>query len=191
MSFPLAGVAVSALTQGIAFLYAQAGELLRRRRDRADAANRPGETAATGQERITIQVPPSLGGQVLVVSSNPAAVDAHASELLQLRSVLSNYVDGVQPLDPADPQLAQAVDELRGALEDIFGQHLTFAGEDRPATGQPVVRSWLKADTIRGSAKGVVVGQMTGGSATSEIDVRDVEAGADIEGVHIEKLGGP
>ena len=191
VQFPLASVEVSALTQGITFLYSQAGELLRRRRDRADAASQLDEanSAPPSTDRLTIEAPTALGGRLLQVAPDPAITNARAAELLRLCSALSNYVNGALPVDAADLELTQAVSELRDVLEDIFGQHLTFVGEDRPVTGEPAIRSRVRANTVRGVLNGVDVRRVARGSVDSGLDVGDVEAGAEVNGVRIDELG--
>ena len=191
MLFPFTGVEASALTQGISFFYSQAGELLRRRRDRADASRtlEKANPVAPGQEQLVIDVPRALGGLVLHVTPDPVITDARAAELLRLCAALSNYVNGALPVATDDPELTQTVIRLRGALEDIFGRYLTFVGEDRPASGEPVIRSRVNADTVRGQLTGVDVREVSRGSVHSELDVGAVEAGAVVNGVRIDKLG--
>lgn len=187
--FTLAGIGSAALAQGISFLYAQAGELIKRfqsRKDKPEAAPAPQAPA-----QITIQVPAVFGGQQLTVAPDPAVVEARAQELLRLRSALSNYADNVQPVDPEDAQLTRTVDELRTTLETIFGQHLTFAGEDRPATGQPVVMSRVQVETVQGRVTGVDAQEVVSGRIESEVTAKDVESGGDVTGIRIGTHGQP
>jgi hypothetical protein len=189
--FTLAGIGGAALGQGINFLYSQAGELIRRWQSRKDATKAAGSAAsAPAPDQITIQVPPILGGRVLTVAPDLVAVGDSAAQLLRLRAALSNYADGLQQIDPADPQLARTVDELRTTLEGIFGKHLTFLGEDRPTTGQPVVKSKIQVGSVKGSVTGVgVKGGVAAGRIESELTAGDVESGGSVTGVQIGTLG--
>jgi hypothetical protein len=186
MAIPLtlAGIGSVALTQGISFLYAQAGEVIRRWRGRKDTA--------AAAEPLTVQVPAALGGQVLTATPDLAAVEARSAELLRLRAALSNYADDVQPADPGDAQLIHSVTELRAALEAILGTHLTFTGEDRPATGQPVVIARVQVDDVQGTVTGVQVDDaMTGGRVDSSVTAADVKSGGSVTGVRVCRLGAP
>jgi hypothetical protein len=191
--FTLAAIGSVALTQGISFLYEQAGELIKRWRGRKDAATVGEPTAATpAQTQLTIQVPEALGGRDLTFSPDMRLVEAKAGELLQLRAALSNYADDVAPVNPSDSQLIQTVTELRAVLEAILGLHLTFEGENRPATGQPMVTSKVQVGSVEGTVTGVqVAGAVTGGRIDSDVKAADVRSGGSVTGVSIGTLGPP
>jgi len=133
---PLSAAALGAavLTQGIRFLYEQAEELLRRRRDRKQA------TAAAGP----VEIPPAeeagqvLAGQLTTSPVDEQALDQHADQLAKLWGLLAPYATGLKPVDPADRQLVEQVEAARRLLEQIYRQHITFTGEQRPATGTPL-----------------------------------------------------
>jgi hypothetical protein len=125
----------AALTQGIGFLYGQAGDLLRRRRERraqAAAPMTPMEIPQTGES-----------GQVLAGKVTPGPVDEealerHADQLAKLRGMLTPYREGDLPIEPGDGQLLERVEAVRLLLEQIYRQHLTFEGERRPVSGTPL-----------------------------------------------------
>jgi hypothetical protein len=165
----LAVLGVSALKQGIGFLYGQLGELLRRRRER-----RAQSGAATAGARET--PPPGEAGQVLDGSLatkplNEEALERHADQMAALRGLLLPYADGDREVDPANRQLLDQVDAARLLLEQIYQQHITFKGEERPATGSPlqsqtgdvgqyvgqVIASGERAVAIGGSATGTTI----------------------------------
>ena len=132
LSAAVLGAAV--LTQGIRFLYEQAGELLRRRRDHKQA------TAEAGP----VEIPPAeeagqaLAGQLTTSAVDEDAMDRYADQLARLWGWLAPYATGLTPVDPADRQLAEQVEAARRLLEQIYRQHITFTGERRPATGTPL-----------------------------------------------------
>jgi hypothetical protein len=186
--FTLAAIGGVALTQGISFLYTQAGELIKRWRGHKDAA----AAATPAQTQLTIQAPAALGGRALTVSPDLTLVATRAEELLRLRAALSNYADNVEPVNPNDSHLIQNVAELRAALEAILGVHLTFEGEDRPASGQPMVTSTVQVGSVEGTVTGVQVGgAVTGGRIDSDVTAADVRSGGSVTGVSIGTLGPP
>ena len=132
LSAAVLGAAV--LTQGIRFLYEQAGELLRRRRDRKQA------TAAAGSAEIPSagEAGRVLAGQLTTSAVDAQALDRYADQLARLWGLLAPYATGLTPVDPADRQLAEQVEAARRLLEQIYRQHITFTGERRPATGSPL-----------------------------------------------------
>jgi hypothetical protein len=155
-----------ALSEGIKFLYGQVTELLKRRRDRADQA-----TAAP--PTVPAEQPPALDGPMLARPVDLAVVDANQPKLLGLAGVLSNYATGLADPDPADRQLLEQVSALRALLELAYGQHLTFRGEHRPATGSPLpaeapaaVESYVANVNVSG-AGAVGVGRDNTGSITT------------------------
>jgi len=131
-------------------------------------------------------------GRALTVSPDLTLVATRAEELLRLRAALSNYADNVEPVNPNDSHLIQNVAELRAALEAILGVHLTFEGEDRPASGQPMVTSTVQVGSVEGTVTGVQVGgAVTGGRIDSDVTAADVRSGGSVTGVSIGTLGPP
>lgn len=100
-------------------------------------------------------------------------------ELELLRAALSHYASGAVPARPGDQQLLQTLDRSREALEDIYGQHLTFEGEDRPVSGASV-RQKLK--TVSGEVTGMDVEEILGEASVVQ-DVETVEPGANLIGM--------
>ncbi len=123
-----------ALTEGIKFLYGQTTELLKRRRDREQSAEGEGVTST----RIAVQRPELLDQPLSRVDVDLDVVAAHAEQFHELRGGLADYADGLADVDPTDVRLLKQVAALRALLELAYGQHLTFQGEQRPATGTPL-----------------------------------------------------
>ena len=116
----------AALTQGIGFLYGQAGDLLRRRRDRRAQAAAP----------TTPMEIPHIGesGQVLAGMVTPGPVDEealerHAEQLAKLRGLLTPYREGDLPIEPGDGQLLERVEAVRLLLEQIYRAFTILRGE--------------------------------------------------------------
>lgn len=168
----LAAVETATLTQGVAFLYTQAGELLRRRRDARDraAASRkePGEAAAAPEPESfpPLQLPDGVfepaGAQLSPV---PSALDRLADSLLQARRDVDDYVVGMAVLDRESQVALQAVDRLRRLLEEVYGTSVTFRGErQRPPGPATEVKARQIGVVLSGRVK--VKGDIAGGDIT-------------------------
>lgn len=133
----LASVETATLTQGVAFLYAQAGELLKRRRDardRAAEAQSHAERADPGETALPVLDASAQifeRAQAEVNAPVPAALDRLSTSLLAARRDVEPFVLGEADLDPVALATARAVDRLRCLLEEIYGTCLTFRGEQR------------------------------------------------------------
>src|SRR5579871_6136397 len=107
----LAVLGGAALTEGVKFLYAQAGEAIKRHNENKKAA----------QPAIAI---PSDGKVPDVIESEPQTLMIHTEalekvepELNQLRSALNIYGDGIVPLERTDTAALEKMDSLRLLLE--------------------------------------------------------------------------
>ena len=147
--FTFANVEVAAMTQGVAFLYAQAGELLKRRRQAKDRAEAAVTQQAGGEARLPLSDPlpplePPEGvfepAANAIVHPAPAIVDRLSDSLLEARRDVDDYVVGTAALDPRSLATVQAVDRLRRLLEEVYGAVLTFKGEQRVAAGDVTTR---------------------------------------------------
>jgi hypothetical protein len=116
-----------AAAEGIKFLYGQASELLKARRERARDAK--------------LHVP-IIANNVLVGTpgdvADGAVIDREGKSLGKLSGLLSPYALGHLDIDPTDPELAEQAIRLRGLLEAVYGQRFTFHDEDREPTGTAV-----------------------------------------------------
>ncbi|WBQ07070.1 hypothetical protein [Kribbella sp. CA-293567] len=146
-----------AATEGIKFLYGQAGELLKAWRERRK------------DEELEVPIAPA---EILDGTPGPATVDvavlaARHLELVKLAGALSPYAQGLAEIDLGDPELAEQAGQLRGLLEAAYGQRFTFRGESRESTGTRV-----SIRQVLGEVAGEVVGvQGTAGSdATVVVD---------------------
>ncbi len=163
----LAALGGAALTGGITFLYGQVTELLKRRRDRA-------EQAAAAEPPVVPGGPVEvLDGALVARPVDLTVVAGNEARLLELRRGLGDYADGLVTPDPADRRLLEQVAALRGLLELAYGQHVTFRGEQRPATGSPLqagtpaqVSSYVANVTASGPGA-VAVGRDNTGSITT------------------------
>lgn len=155
----------SALPAVLAFVFQRLGSLLDSR-------------GAEPEEDVT--APAGLVG-ALQLPLQPAQdiLQTRRAELELLQEALADYADGTMPARSSDQRFLRNLARARGALEDIYGQHLTFEGEDRPASG-PFVHQ--KVTTLSGEATGMHSGEITGNSRVIQ-DVETVDTGGKLIGM--------
>lgn len=125
------------LIQGFAFLYERLVDVLD-----GEGPGVSGAIVEPGQSGLDAAVGPLV--------PNPAVVKARRAAMTRLRTSLALIVAGEAP--QADVAFRQRLIELRETLEDVYGQRLTFSGEQRESTGTEGVRQEI--DTVRGLAVG-------------------------------------
>jgi hypothetical protein len=165
----LTAVGALALTEGVKFLYAQAGELLKYRRERKQAP----------ELRPPADV---LAGSVEPAHPNDERLEELEPELTAGWHALAAYAQGIDEIDPTDPELRRRVDDLRRALEVVYGQRITLQGEARPPSG-PLVENDVRAARakILDSRIGGIQGIPGGVGVRQDVDVTDAEiTGSDI-----------
>jgi hypothetical protein len=184
----LALVSSVVLTEGIKFLYAQAGEILRRRREKIDAAEGdPAQPNVT--DRVDIELPDAFDGQLSEPKINFDALDRLGNELLETRESLSKYAEGFENVDSNDEDLLAKTDALRRLLEAVLQERITFKGEQRSPSG-PVVEGHIDVDEVAGYAAAVRSTKITGGRTEAEAKAKRVEPGAEFIGVDADEIGG-
>jgi hypothetical protein len=184
--FSIAAIGGLALGEGIKFLYTQAGEILKHRRDRK-AAEVAG--AAPPSEPLAVETPTVVMGTLNPITIDPDAADELAEELSALRKELSDFADGIETPEPTDERVVRTTNALRDAIEAIIGQRITFEGEDREPTGSPVVTGTVRAKEIRARASGVEADEVTGGLVEGTVEADLVDEGADVAGVRVRSIG--
>jgi hypothetical protein len=184
----LSVLTAAALTEGIKFLYGQAGELLKRRRERKDADRK-------GLQAPSLDVPiienNIVAGQLTSIAVNQDILDQRGDQLETLSEKLGLYDRGVYAIDPTDDELIARAEALRGLLELAYGQRITLKGENREATGSSV-----NVDVIVRRVEGQLilaevdhVGE--GGHVVAEGNVDTVAQGATMIGFKAKSVGGP
>jgi hypothetical protein len=176
----LATVDQAVITEGVKFLYAQAGELLRRRRDR-----RKKSVAQPGSQSVA----PELASDVFEGTGRPSApnsalADSFLDDLSAFRHTLAPYAQGIKDIDPSDQTLLKTVDAMRKILEAVYGERLTFIGEQRALPG-PVIQGRAQIDKIEGDVAGVRSYSIHEGEVSGEVIAKSVETGGTASGVDI------
>ena len=171
----LSVLGATALTEGIKFLYGQATELLRRHREKSAKAP------------VSAPDVPVLEGELAPLDPDLGVLDRVAPDLRELRRVLQDYFDDIEPVDPSDDRLLEATDALRQLLEGIYRQRITFRGERRPASG-PAAAGTIDVDTVAGYVAGVRA-RIVAGNARLRGEVRAGEVTGTAIGVDIDRIG--
>lgn len=185
MSDPLslAMVGAAALTEGIKFLYSQAGEALKRWRERKAAQG----TAVV--EPVDAELPAvAFQGQLTEPRLHLLVVSRLEQDLRDLRAAVADYAQGIEEVDTSNKELLQTVDALRRAMEVVYRQRLVFQGEpdapmDVPALGE------AKVEEVLGYVAGLRARRIVG-SATGRVEVRKVGAGGQAVGLDADTIGG-
>jgi hypothetical protein len=169
------------LTEGIKFLYKQAGEILKGWRERHAGK----KSADSSPSQTVIVESPLLEGRLSADKVDYHAVERLEVQLREVRQELSDYADGIDPVDTADPALLAKVDALRRMLEAVYQQRITFKGEHRPAG--PTVEGRIDVEEVAGYVVGVRARTIAGGKVKGEVKAKHVEGEA--TGVDADRIG--
>ena len=183
--FSMAALGAVAATEGIKFLYGQAAEVLKRWRDRKAGKE------AEAQEPIPVEA--KEAADILEGTLNAPKVDFETlgrlhHDIKQLASVLSIYAGGLEEPDPSDRELAAAADGLRRALEAVYGQRITFKGENRQPSG-PVVIGRAEADKVVGDVAGVRARLVRSGRIEGTASAKEVGESGKLTGTDVDTVG--
>jgi hypothetical protein len=179
--FSLAAIGSLALTEGIKFLYAQAGEVLKRwRATRHDQAELP-PAQLTPPEGV-------LQGHVDPATPEDSLASRLADELQAARRPLADYAEGLETPDTNDEALLEQVDALRCLLEAVYAQRITFNGESRAASG-PIVRGDLNVEEIAGRAAAVRARLVQRGQVEGVLKAKRIEPGGEANAVDADRIG--
>ncbi|MFE1797679.1 hypothetical protein ACFW9L_16100 [Streptomyces sp. NPDC059517] len=168
----LSAVIGAGLTPTLAFLYQRLERLLNHGDTPEPAPQAPAELTGT---------------LVLPLQADASLLAAHRRDLEGLRDALHVYYRGDAPVAPTDDSLLRSLGRLRGLLEDIYGQHLTFQGEQRPVSGS-VVRQ--RTERVTGEQIGMDAEEITGDAHVDQ-DVGTVERGGSNIGMRARRIGPP
>lgn len=180
--FSAAALGGVALTEGIKFLYKQAGEVLARWRQRRDKGD-------TNVQDATLSPPDGLlNGTVEPVGPRDEYAERLEEGLREARKSLADYADGIEVPQPGDHLVTEQADALRRLLESVYGQRITFKGEQRPPSG-PLVTGDIDVERVVGDAAAVRAKTISSGEITGSAKAKVVEAGGKLSGVEIDQIG--
>ncbi|MFF8711799.1 hypothetical protein ACF07T_10190 [Streptomyces sp. NPDC015184] len=172
------------LTEGVRFLYEQAGELLQRRRDRDGADDAEGVGAG---DPVTLDVtgPGLFPATVEPVRADTEVVQRFRADLTAFWQVLAPYANGITDIDPEDRTLLETADAVRNILEAVYGRRLTFAGETRTER-ELAVSGRVRAEEIAGDVAGVRARGVNSGRVEGSVVAGTVARGGTVSGVEIQ-----
>jgi hypothetical protein len=182
----LAAVSAVALTEGIKFLYGQAGEALKRWQEQKKA-----RTAATASpaEPVPVTLPATaFEGQLNNPQLHLEAVERLEPDLRDLRAAVLSYVEGIDDVNPRDEQLLLKVHALRQAMEVVYGQRIAFIGEPGSPSGAEVVGE-AKVGEVLGYVAGLRAKRIVGGSVSSHLEADKVGPEGQAVGLDVDTIG--
>jgi hypothetical protein len=184
----LAVVGTVALTEGIKFLYTQAGEVLKQWRERRDAAQ-TGTAEPDNSGSMDIELSDAFEGQLSEPKIHFDVLQRLEEDLREARKSLSDYADGIEKVDNSDEDLLAKIDALRRLLEAVLQERITFKGEQRPPSG-PVVEGHIDVDEVAGHAAAVRARRITGGHIVGGGTAKRVEPGGRFIGIEADEIRG-
>ncbi|MFE5049034.1 hypothetical protein ACFRAI_22255 [Streptomyces sp. NPDC056637] len=142
-----------------------------------------------GEPEADLSAPGVLRGELsLPLTANQQALAERQDNLETLRDVLEGYRHDPARIDVADVRLLRMLGRVRGTLEDVYEQRLTFVGEEDREPSGPSARQKIK--TLHGSATGIDADTVVGPvEAVHEVDT--VETGGDLTGIRARYVGPP
>ena len=184
----LAAVGSVVLAEGVKFLFNQAGEVLKRWRERQASA--AGTTPDETSEPVTVETPPIFEGTLQPLAYHFDRVAPIAATMQQLWLDLATYAQGIDAVDAANADLVAKADALRRELEAVFGQRITFKGEPREPSGTPVVVGTAEVEQLAGDVAGLRARLIRSGEARGEFKATRAEAGSRGTGLEVDTVGG-
>lgn len=177
----LSALGAVAITEGIKFVYGQASELLKRRRERK-------KSGVESSEPVPIENPDALEGSLEPLTIDYDVLEELQEDIAALALELGEYKDG--GTEPG-PDVIQKVDELRRALEATYGQRITFRGETGRESSGTKLSGEARATLVRGLVAGVDVGTVRGGATVEgRASAETVEEKGTVVGVRAKDVGG-
>lgn len=188
MSDPLSLAVIGApvVTEGVKFLFQQANALLqawnKRRRSASDVAE--GESLDVALPHSTaLAAPPVAGG------ADASRVGQAVAQLQALATSLAPFAQEWEPLPDEGRALPPSAVTLRDLLEGIYGQPLTFRGEQRGRTGADLDFTQLLGtvtDSTVTAIEAVAIGD--GSHVTASQTITDV-TGSTVTGIGTVTIG--
>ncbi|MCW3055937.1 MAG: hypothetical protein JWN14_5107 [Chthonomonadales bacterium] len=183
----LAALGAVALSEGVKFLYGQAGELLKRHREHRDkAVTSTVAPAPTEPADLTLPMVFQKPSEQPVI--HYAELEQAAEPLRALRKDLSDYADGTDPIDPKNQVLIEHIDALRCLMEAVYQHPFTFVGEARPLS-EITLTGKIDVRQVLGYVAGVRAKTIKSGNIEIDVKVDRVEVGGELIGVDVETIG--
>jgi hypothetical protein len=160
------------LTAAFEFLFRRGEKLIDRRGPEDDELTLdPGDLTA-------------IKGQLQPLRVDEAELTAVRPDLERLVGALSSFQRNRSRIDSEGEQLQLLLGELREGLERVYGQHITFEGEQREPSGA-LVRG--RFGTVSGEVTGIDAKRVRGNPRV-EHDVETVTKDGKVTGIRTEDL---
>lgn len=179
----LSVIGAVALTEGIKFLYAQTGEVLKRWGERRKATEKSTEHSDQ-TAGVEIKLPEVFEGQLSQPRIHFDVVERLEPDLRAVSQELSLYANETDPMDPANEELLTRLDALRRMLEAVYQQRITFKGEQRPVSGT-TIEGAVDVEKVQGDVAAVRAGTIKGGTVTGTAKAKEVLPGGELSGVKV------
>ena len=173
---PISAFAGAALTQGVKFLYQQAGEFLSAWRERRRDKDAPPPRVLDAPEGVTVTGPRPLA-------------DPPSEETIKVLERLMDLVEPIQSgkMNAASPAARATIEQLRDVVEAALRAPVWLAGE--PPRPLKISDIGVVTERVAGRVAGLRadLAKLPGGSQISGVHVRtgDVEADGDVAGVDL------
>jgi hypothetical protein len=174
-------IGAAALTEGIKFLYGQAGEALKRWRERR-AGREPVKV-----EPVDVELPAAFEGGLTEPRLYLEAVERLEPDLRDLRAAVADYAQGIDEPDPRNRELLETVDALRRAMEAVYRQRLVFKGEPIPRQDIQAVGE-ADVEEVLGYVAGLRARRVIG-SVSGRVEARKVGPGGQAVGLEADTIG--
>lgn len=172
---PLSALAVAALTQGVQFLFKQAGEFLSAWRARRQDKGAPPPRVLDTPDGVIVTRPP-----------RPLA-DSPSEETERLLKQLRALAEPIQSgkIDPASPAARVTIEQLRDVVEAALQAPVQLAGE--PPRPLRVADIHVVTERVKGRVAGLRadLAKLPGGTEISGIGVEAREGEGDVTGVDL------
>jgi hypothetical protein len=176
----LASVGSVLLAEGFKFLYQQAGLLIKRWTERAQARTSPD---------LPLELPAALGGGSLSGSIKDEILSKVIEPLREVRRDLNEHFEGLSPIDSSDEQTVENINMLRRLVETVYQQKLTFANEQRESSEGPSITASLDVGAVLGYVSQVRAKRLTAGRVEADARIGTVGAGGTVVQVDIDEIG--
>lgn len=175
MDLTLAGVGATVITEGIKFLYSQAGELLKRWREHAGGNKESKPKALTPPAGITVD------------RADPMTAPLDAT-MLESLTTLQSMLGTIRSSDLDNEEVRATVANIRDLLEVALKTRITFAGEaPRPELSGKDVKVTVQRVTGRVAGLRASLQKLAGKVSVGDVIVQagDVEQGGEVVGLDL------
>ncbi|PAZ13563.1 hypothetical protein CLM62_23910 [Streptomyces sp. SA15] len=130
----------------------------------------------------------ALDGPIGMVQIDYARATEQNESIRELSRSLSEYAEGIEPIDPENATLVQSAHALRQLLETVYGRRITLRGENRERSGAKVDVE-ITAVQVDGYVAAVRAKRVGNVDVSARMRVDTVNAGGETVGLDVDDLG--